>query len=70
MSWIDLGFVSVAGFKPMEAASGTDKIFAIIAWLVPIGGGITGYFTYVKNVNTARAAMVCYLPHLLTIGAV
>jgi hypothetical protein len=52
MSWIDLGFVSMAGFKLVEAASGTDKL-VIIAWLVPIVGGITGYFTYVKNVNTA-----------------
>lgn len=43
----------------MDEASGTDERLAIIAWLVPIWGGITGYFTYAKNVNTVRAAMVC-----------
>jgi len=51
MPWIDAGFISVSGFQLLKTASGKEKLLAIIAWLVPIGGGITAYFAYTKNSN-------------------
>ncbi|MEW6675557.1 MAG: zinc ribbon domain-containing protein [Nitrospirota bacterium] len=48
MPWIDLGFISVSGFNLLKAASGAEKLLALIAWFVPIGGGITAYLAYTK----------------------
>lgn len=57
MPWIDLGIISLSGFNLTKAASGSEKLLALIAWLVPIGGGITAYFAYTKNENVTKAAL-------------
>lgn len=58
MPWIDLGFISVSGFGLLKVSSGSEKLLAIIAWLVPIGGGITAYFVYTKNVNVRKVSLI------------
>ncbi|MBU1182090.1 MAG: hypothetical protein KKF00_08015 [Proteobacteria bacterium] len=58
MPWIDSGFISVSGFELIKVASGAEKLLALIAWLVPVGGGITAYFTYTKNVNMRLASLI------------
>lgn len=58
MPWIDLGFISVSGFNLLKAASGAEKLLALIAWFVPIGGGITAYLAYTKNRNTTITSLI------------
>ncbi len=67
MPWINFMILSVPGYKLIKIASGMDKLLAIIAWLVPIGGAITMYLSYTKNENIKRATLVTGLAALLVL---
>lgn len=58
MPWVDLGFTSLSGYNLIRAASGAQKFIALLAWLIPIEGGITAYLSYTKNGNTIRASLI------------